>query len=259
MKFDSAYYNGDFPKEYRLTELENLKENHWQDFENIRHHLYCPVCREAGVEAVCSETFHLRSKSADQNNSPHTLVCPHRYETVTSSQYTKYSENPQNAETIHRRLENLIRNAFFNEQLEHKDFLLSVSEDNNRKVQEYDEHRPNATRSIPRKMITERLYDEDYNCYKMFYGEILLEWQPDYGENGAKVALKKLNDDFICSLTMSRSFVKNEIDVNFLQNIQAKIAFNGMIKWQTYKNKKNEEKRTRTCHIGNFLYIFFSN
>lgn len=256
MKFDSAYYNGNFQRDYTLTELENLKENNWQDFENIRNHLYCPECRRAGIKAVCDNPFYLSSKPVIKNNLPHTSKCSHRYEAVTSLQYNKYSENLPNATTINRRLKNLIRNAFFNEQINHTDFLLSVSKNNKNEIEEYDKQRPNASRSIPRKMITERFYDEDYNCYKMFYGEVLLDWKNDYKDK-AEVVLLKLDKKYICSLTMSVSYIKNKIDVQFIKNRQVKIAFNSKIVWKHYITKEGEKKKIRNSHIENPLHIFF--
>lgn len=91
-------------------------------------------------------------------------------------------------------------------------------------------------KQLPRKRIDTSFREEDYLCFKFFYGDVLAEWEKDEKYNMYRLLLRGVRDHrFICRINVSEKvFSHIPMDMKIKGAFNCKIVF--LAAMEKYKN-----------------------
>lgn len=263
-KFDEAAFSSNDVEPFNLISLEKLNDLR-TNFNTIymatyEGHLYCPECHKPQLTLVHNpETneYFLRGFPKQK----HTEDCSKSFESVSKTLFDDFVEDPDSYDFINTKLHKLIDKLIKKTILIKKASLIKVVNDKCIKDEITDEDittRINV-RNIPTKSITAPFDDDDFDRYKLFYGDVDISLTKKENKQLKKdfyvLRIYRRNTNFtLCSLSMSESVAihLNE-DYDIVSN-KTEIRFHVYISFATVLHKtgiyKNGNlKRSNLCVI----------
>lgn len=264
-KYDEAAYKKISSKSFAaipLEELNQIKKNNSVLFEKeYAGRLYCPECQCPQLSLVKNNNtgdYYLRG----YKNQEHKELCPKGFDEVNHTCFDKLLSDDCSIEFINNKLQKLIDKLC--NKLTGKELLkaLLVKTEDKKCLQnditdDEIKKRANVFR-LPIKSITAPFDDNDYDCYKLFYGNVdILLKEKIYKDERPFYILKILKKGInytLCSLAMSKYVGKyvmkrNNIPVDRkISNVY--IAFASSIKNNDNHYKKGNIKHSEYCVIA---------
>ncbi len=213
-KFDEAAYSADNKITFEKVSLEILNDLRKTDnqayIKTYYGNLYCPECFKPQIDLVISNKtgdYFLRGF----HGQPHSDICHKGFDTVKSSAFNSYIESSESYELINYRLKKIIEKLFKNISLKNNPFLIKVINNKctNEELSEIELRERNKVYQVPNKSITAPFEDNDYNAFKLFYGnvDIILFERKNSLTNKIFYSLNIYNRSgkYICNLTMKDS------------------------------------------------------
>ena len=230
MKFEEAYVENMNEKK-TIEEITFVRQMEPQTYKDISEQCFlCPQCLKARLIYVNGKIPYFRAKSKEV----HEDNCLLRQDLMTVKQSEKFSLDINNDLKAERQLESILFRLTESKQsmkkriqkrdiesLENKNRLLSSTQ----KVK-------TVSKRIGQKRLDYAFSDDDYDCYKYFYGSFIMSWEKATGTDKHKLLLWHIdNKCLVCKLFISGSVYKY-IDVKYKQINQKKvyIAFLGIFK-----------------------------
>lgn len=202
-KFEKAYVNG----RNTLISVEEIAyefDHNRIRFENeIRGNLYCPQCKQARLSFRNARNPYL----ATYPHGKHTDDCDLGQEELSTDLVAEYVQNSTNHDSIKRQQQSIMKYL-----LQEENTIEKVSKDSaNPERTDYTATKKNKkterVKPIPRKRIDLPLNGDDFETYKMFYGEVLLKFEKCRNSEKQKLLIWSSDDNihFLCKIFVSRS------------------------------------------------------
>ncbi|MGN0569267.1 MAG: hypothetical protein ACI4N4_02030 [Candidatus Fimenecus sp.] len=210
MKFKDAYCT----KIQRLLSIDEI--THYYRFDkqfykdNIEKHLICPECRQPNLSYHNDAPPYL----SVYPGAKHLDDCTLKQDEMTPVQTETFVENPKNREQISRQLESVLTMMLDAVPTSHKKATPQKSKISS-SPSDIDVHSKKSKKRIPRKRIDLQFTNEDFDCYKLFYGSVRLQWEKEDTED-YKILLRrqdKSDKRLLCRLKISSkvySYLPNE-------------------------------------------------
>jgi len=202
-----------------VEELLEVSQSNKAYFTTIKDSLACPECRAASLTfRPNAKTPHLSTKK----HSIHVENCYYAFEPATKKQLQEYRDNPENHESIARKLnsclDSLVAKSAPN--------VIRNTEQSTAKgmTESYLISSEKASKAVPRKRITAIFYDEDYEIPKLFYGRVIAEW--DTKNDRPRLKIYSVQNKYICSVWMSKTvYDYTESHLKFKSKKECSVAF----------------------------------
>ena len=214
-------------------------------YETYSGNLFCPECFKPQLTLVMSYKtgkYYLRGypKQKHENN------CYHGFEPVKSNIFNDFCQDTKTHKFIKNKLQKLI-NKMLNNCIESENpFLIKVIKENCSivKISDKDIKEKRNIHQIPNKSLTSIFDDDDFEVFKLFYGNvdlILIERiSIENDRNFYMLKINKKNGNYICSLSMTKIVatylmnlynIKTDVKVkNVYISFAAKLKKNGFFK-----------------------------
>lgn len=183
MKFDEAYCETDM-KTYTIEEISRLYNLHLDIFvKEYKDHFLCPECHTASLTFVNASIPYFRTYP----NSKHLDDCFLKQEEMDQAQLKNYLADKDNTDSVNRQIQNALASLFVNNQ--------EFNSDKEAGHMAYTSASPRSFESIyerkriPRKRIDLPFREEDFDCTKIFYGTVNLQWLKAKHSNSYKLIL----------------------------------------------------------------------
>ena len=199
MKFEEAYCDY-IKRTITLDAITGLyKTNYSLYAKSYKNSFWCPECRKVRLSYNNDTPPYLSAYP----NSLHDEYCTYRQDELPSEKVNALVSSRRYMDVIRRQMDSLMH-------------LLFASEPPEKNVNSTPKHptllpkRPKGTESgntqqIPRKRIDTPLRENDYDTYKLFYGDVTLSWEvKDKFCPKNKFVLRDLNNrKFICRICIT--------------------------------------------------------
>ena len=200
LKYEEAFFKAE-NRNITLAELNHLYDKNLQSFViNIRNNLYCPKCHQAKLVYVNGDERYLRTHPKAQH-----INCDLEQDIIPLKRVKAYVKNRKNASSIKRQKESILRMLMDTPcQLNPNTEVVEAKDDNfNQESEPKKQKEESRFLRLSQKRIDHKLRDEDYNVYKFFYGEVLIQWE-GLNEDGKRLLLRdKVSGRFLCRIKVS--------------------------------------------------------
>jgi len=196
-KFEECYIVSE-NKMLSVEELLEVSKSNKAYYTTIKDSLACPKCRAASLTFRSNaNTPHLSTKKHDI----HAKNCYYTFEPATKKQLQKYRNNSKNREAIARKLNSCLDSLITKS---HSNVIKNTGQTTVKETKEsYLINLEKISKAIPRKRITAKFYDEDYEIPKLFYGRVMAKW--DMKNDRPRLELYCMQNKYICSVWMSKN------------------------------------------------------
>lgn len=245
MKFEDAYceFEHCVMPIHKVSFMYNIDAANFSN--NYKNSFWCPECRIAQLSYHNAATPYFSTYP----NSSHAGNCSLQQDEMSASDIKAFVGNNKNREKIMRQMDSLMH------------LLLSETETTKSNVQSFNPFpkqaipvthiKVTATRRFPRKRIDAPFRNEDFNCYKFFYGDVILTWEKNNACGGYKIILRSLETKkFLCRINITdRVYSYIHDDFKLSKPFACKIVFLACMQ----KTKKNYLKTS--LRESNYLNI----
>ncbi|MBP1537284.1 MAG: hypothetical protein ILA17_05395 [Ruminococcus sp.] len=214
VKFDDALYRcGTIEELIELDKLVDIRLNNPNEFnKKYVNHLYCSYCKVPQLTLVhLGRNYYLRGFP----NQQHSLDCSKGFECLDDKAFQDFLDNDEHSfEFVANKLEKLI------DKMQCKPFRrqeMLVRTNNKRctteDVDNIEQNRRSIYKQIPVKSLTTPFDDDDFDKFKLFYGNVDLKLNR-YNANSdnefysLQVFLKE-HKGLICSISMKSTVGKH--------------------------------------------------
>lgn len=173
MKFEEAYCETT-KMQLTINEAKELfMETPIAFAERIKGHLFCPECKQPRLAFHNAQTPYFSTYPLEE----HQADCTLRQEELSRDAAAAYVNSKFNFQEIKRQIDSLIVLLGADTQyMNVKDKKGTKKDENAAKA---DDIYKRKKKRLPRKRIDVALTDDDYDCYKLFYGAVSLIWEKD--------------------------------------------------------------------------------
>lgn len=248
MKFEEAYWT----KESKLLSIDEITQYFKKDknffSSDIKECLLCPECKKPNLAYNNAATPYL----SVYPNREHELGCSLKQDEMTSKEVNRFVDNPKNNEMIIRQMEKVALTMFDSSTKSGKTsskstFIPKVSSS-------IAKPSLSISKRLPRKRIDLKFDEEDFGCFKIFYGTVFIKWEIFYktrngvNEKWQKILMYNKNNKMVCKLEISPRVYKHIPDsYKKIDNANCNIVF--LAKF------KNTGKTYREHHLINSDFL----
>lgn len=202
-KFEKAYFKGS-NSPISVEEIANEFDNNRVRFENeIRGNLYCPQCKQAQLSFRNARNPYL----ATYPHGEHADDCDLGQEELSADRVVDYVHNSFNHDSIKRQQQSILKYLLQEEKVIEKVTKDSTEPESTDYTATKKCKKTERVKPIPRKRIDLPLNGDDYETYKMFYGEVLLKFEKCRNGDKQKLLIWSSGDKvhFLCKIFVSSS------------------------------------------------------
>lgn len=201
MKFKDAYCT----KLNRLLSIDEII--HYYRFDkqfykdNIEKNLICPECKQPSLSYHNDSPPYL----SVYPGAKHLDNCTLKQDEMTPVQTESFVANPKNREQISRQLESVLTMMLDAVPNTYKNVTSKKAKISSIPSEVYIPSKQPKKR-IARKRIDLKFTNEDFDCYKFFYGSVRLKWEEEKDTKDYKILLRrqdKSDKRLLCKLKIS--------------------------------------------------------
>lgn len=260
VKYDGAAYISPVSNVSEYISLEELSSiistNRREFIRKYDGHIFCPLCKIPQLTLVSgskSGSYFLRGYRGQK----HSEDCEFGFEDVSTKAFETFIADKNSKEYVNHKLRKLIDKMLRQKNVEEKVHLVKVHNNiiTTQKILSIDKERTDI-RLLPTKSITAPFQEDDYDCYKLFYGRcniIINKISNDGKPYYILKAYRPKDRQVVCKLSMSEDvggyFTRNySLKIgSFYNNVC--IAFASKLKQDKYNIKKGSIIHSRFCII----------
>ena len=250
MKFEEAFCS-EMSKLITVDEAAKIFRAEPAYFANkIKGNLLCPECRKPKLSFNNASTPYFSTYPLDQ----HDVECPLRQEEMTQEETKAFIKNSHNIEAIQRQAESLLA-MLLSSSTGRESATLKEHKLGTALASIVNENRSKTVTRIPRKRIDTTFSEDDYDCYKLFYGTVHVQWEDERSETKVqhKLLLRSIsNGRLLCKLNLTEK-VYRYIDRRYKSptEFNCKIVFLATFS----HNKVGKSYHTTTLNYGQWLCL----
>ncbi len=178
MRYDDAY----FISENKIISLDTIEKTFKEQGKNkgrekYTNNLFCPFCKKVKLVTNCGEkkSFYL----SDYPNTEHEETCPKLIPVIEIKKIDDFIKKNRNNKKLNEKLQELLDKLEDNKkEIQHtpNPFIL-IDKENEIIESKMKITKKNCTQfnQIPTKLLNNSLREEDYDTFKFFYGEFVVE------------------------------------------------------------------------------------
>lgn len=260
VKYDGAAYISPISNVSEYISLEELSSiistNRREFIRKYDGHIFCPLCKIPQLTLVSGSKFgnyFLRGYRGQK----HSEDCEFGFEDVSTKAFETFIADKNSQEHVNNKLRKLIDKMLKQKNVEEKVHLVKVHNNviTTQKILSIDKERTDI-RLLPTKSITAPFQEDDYDCYKLFYGRCniivyknIKDGKPYY----ILTAHRPKDRQVVCKLSMSEDvggyFIRNNsLKIGTFYN-NACIAFASRFKKDEGNVNKGSIRHSRLCII----------
>lgn len=248
MKFEDAYCT----YENRIITIDGATRifgKNAETFANFyRDGFWCPECRAARLVYHNAATPYFSTYP----RAAHDADCSMRQDVMDKKQVESFVEATENKEQLIRQIKSIMQILLF-ETATAKDTYQyrpthSIKETSSAQTCGLTE---THGKQVPRKRIDTNFREEDFMCFKFFYGDVFAAWEKDDEYNKYRLILRGIHDHkFICRIGVSY-----KVYAHLPKEIKIKEPFNCKIVFLASMEKK---KNYMKCSLrwSDYLHIY---
>lgn len=183
MKFETAYHNAKHCS-FRPDQIASIQIISMSDYvKDYKDYFVCPECYQAKLAFVNARTPHFRSYP----ESLHKEGCSIAQEEMDAQTFNGELKNAKET-TIAREMDSILITLLSKREKQNN----TASKNNLKQVSSHpSKHKKpiSKRKRPPRKRIDLPLNDEDFDCYKFFYGDVNLTWEDSSDGTYKKILL----------------------------------------------------------------------
>lgn len=204
MKFEEVYCSFD-NVQYTIDDIQVIFEKHSADFANrYKEYLLCPECKQAQLSYNNAKPPYFKAYP----NAVHTLACSLQQEEMNDRQAQTFVDKKENVEKIARQLKSVLRRLLV-EKTASTNSKKGHTSDNEISAKKHMLTIPAQAKRLPQKRLDRTFTEDDYNCYKIFYGDFALKWEHDKVLNIHKLLMfSDQTNKLVCKLKISDAVYK---------------------------------------------------
>jgi len=174
MKFEEAY-SISHHSNYTIEEIAKIHEKSLETYvTDYKGYFACPECREAKLNFVNSKPCYFRTEQDDSHNDD----CSLKQLTMSAHQTEGFVSNTENKEKIGRQLQSIMTMLLSDKPTAVRTTRVQSNATSSKK-QSSSVSESFREKQVPRKRIDTKFRNEDYDCYKFFYGKVRAVWEKD--------------------------------------------------------------------------------
>lgn len=248
MKFEESFCTNKC-KTFTIDEIAYIHNMNLKVFANeYKDYLVCPECHKANLSYNNATTPYFRAYP----KAIHKEGCSLIQEEMTEKQAIKFIGDKKNNASIIRQMESILAILILDEPepypLPKPKCHLRITPNN---TESKSNLLYNSTR-FPRKRIDIAFRPEDYDCYKFFYGKVILQWEKDNTKGRYKMLLfHPKTKKMICKILVSNtvySYIDNKY--KFPYKYICNIVF-----LATFIENKEHAYQTTSLRFGHYLSL----
>lgn len=198
MKFEDAFCD----RVNRVISIQQAKskfEKNAEEFaEDFKNNLWCPECRKAQLSFKNASTPYFSTYP----NAHHADDCSLKQGELTSGETKQFLEDNKNKSKIVRQVQSLLQ-VLLQEQPVGSAPKSKRKSHSTVAPQKLEKDLNGQGKRIPRKRIDTPFCDEDFGCYKLFYGNVNLTWEKDKNA-GYNILLRSMGGKkFLCRIRVT--------------------------------------------------------
>lgn len=169
--------------------------------DNIEKYMICPECKLPRLSYNNAATPYL----SVYPNEKHTDECSLKQDEMNSVQTKTFIDDPKNREQISRQIESVLTTMLDtvpSAAAKTKSIKLGTSSE----IPYSPKLQKTPKKRIPRKRIDLKFTPDDFECYKLFYGSVRINWEKDKDTEDYKILLRrqdKSDNRLLCRLKIS--------------------------------------------------------
>lgn len=171
MKFEYVFCS-------RLGENVYLGDvSEWYNFNTTAflenyNYLFCPECRQAKITYNNAKTPYFST----HKNCVHKENCYYIQDALTGKATKNFVDDTANDENIKNQMKKALID--FMKEPSHKNKVLQNNKENeSEKQNNVGSKNSKASKALHRKSLNKKFDDDDYDCFKIFYGKFNIEWE----------------------------------------------------------------------------------
>lgn len=230
-KLNTLFFIDEITRYYR-TDKQFYKDN-------IEKNLICPECKQAQLAYNNAATPYLSAYP----KSEHAEWCSLKQDELDPIQTDTFIRNPKNKEQISRQLESVLTMM-----LDTVPHASTKAIPKKSKISSSSSELVTPTKQLRKRIARKRIdlpfTEEDFNCYKLFYGSVRLQWEKEDDMEDYKILLRRQNTSdkrLLCRLWISpKVYYYLPIEFKFPKEFNCNIVFLAKIKnkGKTYKDAR---------------------
>lgn len=263
-KFDEAAFSANDSEPFEnisLEKLNDLKTNHDIAYmETYEGHLYCAECHKPQLTLVYNtetDEYFLRGFPKQK----HVEDCSKSFDSVRKAVFDEFVDDPDSYDFINNKLQKLIEKLIRKTSLTAKTSLIKIVNDKCTKneITDKDIKEKINIKNIPIKSISAPFEEDDFDRYKLFYGDVDISLTKKENKLLKKefyvLRLYRKNTNFtLCSLSMSENVAIHLNEDYDIISKETEVRFHAYISFATILHKtgiyKNGNlKRSNFCMI----------
>lgn len=209
MKFEEAFSDFDHIT-YSIDEIEKMYKYDKVRYANNYHdHFLCPECHKAKLSYNDAETPYFKSYP----HAKHAEDCSLRQSEMSAIKAEKLVNDESSREEIQRQMERVLAMLLSNTSSTRS--IGGTSETGHSTSQTLSFPINSLSKRFPKKRIDLAFRPEDFNCYKLYYGCVLVRWEQDKKNDKYRVLLYHAKQKhLVCRISVTNA-VYQYIDMKF--------------------------------------------
>lgn len=224
MKFQEARCLID-EKLYTPMDMEYIKSNDLKKFTEIKADLFCPECGIAQLYYT-AETPNISGHFSSYPKSLHVEGCSLTQDEYSARSAIKFVNDKTNEEKILKQMDNILEKLLVSPKVE-KTVNKTVQEnDSTTQFLSNTNLKNSQTKRLKQKRIDYRLDEDDFDCFKVFYGKVIIKNSDCQTTDKKRIELfNHKNKDKLLTIYLNKN-IQKYIDKNILEynNIVVNVA-----------------------------------
>lgn len=217
--------------------------------------LFCPECHRPQITLVERDgQYFFRGFP----NQAHTQLCSKGFEPISTTSFQTFVLDKTNHDFLFQRLQGFLLRKLQRNNHEAHPLLLRVQDDRiaHEDVEPAAMHNRQLIRRIPAKSITAPFHDEDFGGYKLFYGNVDVQYSKVEKQNCSFFKfdfLRRRDSSLICSLSFSQN-VAAHIEADYGLELNHRLT-NQYVAFFSVMKQNNQYLDARLSHSKLFYII----